>query len=84
MLSCEFRSYQILTNQDFNIRLIDVKNEKNSGFLADVSLPPSLLAPRVSLAPKNPFHKTPFPFPFKHLPRRLVNRRRRRELRRVS
>ena len=31
-----------------------------------VSLPPSSRAPRVSLAPK-----TPFPFPFKRLPRRL-------------
>ena len=28
-------------------------------------------APRVSLAPKTPFSKTPFPFPFKRLPRRL-------------
>ena len=28
-------------------------------------------APRVSLAPKTPFPKTPFPFPFKRLPRRL-------------
>ena len=32
-----------------------------------VSLPPSSRAPRVSLAPK-----TPFPFPFKRLPRRLA------------
>ena len=66
-----FRSYQILTNQDFNIRLVDVKNEKNNGFLAGVSLPPSSRAPRVSLAPKTPFPKAPFPFPFKRLPRRL-------------
>ena len=29
-------------------------------------------APRVSLAPKTPFPKTPFPFPFKRLPRRLL------------
>ena len=28
-------------------------------------------APLVSLAPKTPFPKTPFPFPFKRLPRRL-------------
>ena len=28
-------------------------------------------APRVSLALKTPFSKTPFPFPFKRLPRRL-------------
>ena len=54
------------TNQDFNIRLVDVKNEKNNGLLAGVSLPPSSRAPRVSLAPK-----TPFPSPFKRLPRRL-------------
>ena len=54
------------TNQDFNIRLVDVKNEKNNDLLAGVSLPPSSRAPRVSLAPK-----TPFPFPFKRLPRRL-------------
>ena len=54
------------TNQDFNIRLVDVKNEKNNGLLAGVSLPPSSRAPRVSLA-----RKTPFPFPFKPLPRRL-------------
>ena len=67
----QFRSYQILTNQDFNIRLVDVKNEKNNGFLAGVSLPPSSRAPRVSLAPKAPVPKTPFPFPFKRLPRRL-------------
>ena len=66
-----FRSYQIWTNQDFNIRLVDVNNEKNNGFLAGVSLPPSSRAPRVSLAPKTPFLKTPFPFPFKRLPRRL-------------
>ena len=48
------------------------------------SPPPSSRAPRVSLAPKTPFHKTPFPIPFKRLPRRLFNRRRRRELRRGS
>ena len=54
-----------LTNQDFNIRLVDVKNEKNNCLLAGVSFPPSS-SPRVSLAPK-----TPFPFPFKRLPRRL-------------
>ena len=34
---------------------------------AFLSLPPSSRAPRVSLAPKSPF-----PFPFKRLPRRLV------------
>ena len=34
-------------------------------------LPPSSRASRVSLAPKTPFPKTPFPFPFKRLPRRL-------------
>ena len=54
------------TNQDFNILLVDVKNEKNNGLLAGVSLPPSSRTSRVSLAPK-----TPFPFPFKRLPRRL-------------
>ena len=54
------------TNQDFNIRLVDVKNEKNIGLLAGVSLPPSARAPRVSVAPK-----TPFSFRFKRLPRRL-------------
>ena len=36
------------------------------------TLPPSSCAPRVSLAPKTPFPKTPFPFPFKRLPRRLI------------
>ena len=35
--------------------------------LAGVSLPPSSRVPRVSLAPK-----TPFPLPFKRLPRKLV------------
>ena len=30
-----------LTNQDFNIRLVDVKNEKYNGLLAGVSFPPS-------------------------------------------
>ena len=37
---------------------------------------PSLLprAPRVSLATKTPLPKTPFPFPFKRLPRRLYGR----------
>ena len=54
-----------LTNQNFNIRLVDVKNEKYNGLLASVSFPPSSRAPRVSLAPK-----TPFSFPFKRLPRR--------------
>ena len=34
--------------------------------------PPSSGAPRVSLAPRTPFSQTPFPFPFKRLPRRLV------------
>ena len=53
-------------NQDFNICLVDVKNEKCNGLLAGVSFPPSSRAPRVFLAPK-----TPFPFPFKRLPRRL-------------
>ena len=33
---------------------------------------PSSRVPRVSLAPKTPFPKTFFPFPFKRLPRRLV------------
>ena len=51
------------TNQDFNIRLVDVKNEKNNGLLAGISLPPSSRAPHISLAPK-----TPFPFPFNRLP----------------
>ena len=46
---------------------MDVKNEKNNGLLAGVSLPPSSRAFRTSLAPK-----TPFPFPFKRLPRRLL------------
>ena len=55
------------TNQDFNIRLVDVKNKKNNGLLAGVSLPPSSRVSRVSLAPK-----TPSPFPFKRLPRRLT------------
>ena len=32
-------------------------------------------APHVSLAPKTPFPKAPFPFPFKRLPRRLRGRR---------
>ena len=50
---------------------VDVKNEKNNGFLAGVSLPPSSRAPHVSLAPKTPFPKVPFPFPFKRLPHRL-------------
>ena len=54
------------TNQDFNIRLVGVKNEKYNGLLAGVSFPPSSRAPRVSLGPK-----TPFPFLFKCLPRRL-------------
>ena len=55
------------TNQDFNIRLVDVKNEKNNGLLAGVSLSPSSRAFRISLAPK-----PPFPFPFKRLPCRLL------------
>ena len=42
------------------------KTSKTNGLLAGVLFPPSSQAPRVSLAPK-----TPFPFPFKHLPRRL-------------
>ena len=42
-------------NQDFNICLVDVKNEKISGVVAGVSDPPSLRAPRASLAPKSPF-----------------------------
>ena len=53
--------------EDGLIRIfVDVKNEKNNGLLAGVSLPSFSRAPRVSLAPK-----TPFPFPFKRLPRRL-------------
>ena len=48
------------------IRLVDVKNEKNNGLLAGISLPPSSRPPHVSLAPK-----TPFPFPFNRLPHRL-------------
>ena len=45
---------------------MDVKNEKNNGFLAGVSFPPSSCAPsRFSRA------ETPFPFPSKSLPRRL-------------
>ena len=34
-----------LTNQDFNINLVDVKNEKNNGLLAGVSFPSSSRAP---------------------------------------
>ena len=45
---------------------MDVENEKYNRLLAGVSFPPSSCAPRVSPAPK-----TPFPFPFKRLPRRL-------------
>ena len=48
-------------------RLKGKEKEKNNCLQAGVSLPPpSTRAPRVSLAPK-----TPFPFPFKRLPRRL-------------
>ena len=39
--------------------------------LAGVSLPPFSRPPRVSLAVKTLFPKTPSPFPFKRLPRRL-------------
>ena len=49
--------------------IISRRDGENNGFLAGVSLPsPSSRAPRVSLAPK-----TPFPFPFKRLPHRLVD-----------
>ena len=34
-----------LTNQDFNIRLVDVENEKNNGLLAGVSFPPFSRSP---------------------------------------
>ena len=52
-------------------RLKGKEKEKNNCLLAGVSLPPpSTRAPRVSLAPK-----TPFPFPFKRLPRRLCSSR---------
>ena len=44
------------TNQDFNIRLVDVKNEKNNGLLAGVSLP----RPRALLAFLSHL-KLPFP-----------------------
>ena len=40
------------TNQDFNIRLVDVKNEKYNGLLAGVSFPSSSRTPGVSLVPK--------------------------------
>ena len=43
--------------------MVDVKNEKNNGLLAGISLPPSSRASRVSL----------FPFPFKRPPRRLAS-----------
>ena len=36
------------TNQDFKIRLVDVKNEKYNGLLAGVSFPSSSRAPGVS------------------------------------
>ena len=44
-----------LTNQDFNIRLVDVKNEKNNGLLAGVSFPPSSRAPSRLSCAKNSF-----------------------------
>ena len=44
-----------LTNQDFNIRLVDVKNKKYNDLLAGVSFPLSSRAPSVSLVPKLPF-----------------------------
>ena len=55
-----------LTNQDFNIRLVDFKYEKNNGLLAGVSFPRSSRAPHISLTPK-----TPFPFTLQRLPHRL-------------
>ena len=47
--------------------IISRRDGQNNGLLAGVSLPPSSRTSLVSLAPK-----TPFPFPFKRLPRRLV------------
>ena len=61
------RLFTLTTISEPGTGYVDVKNEKNNGFLADVSLPPSSRAPRVSLAPKTPFPKAPFPFPFKRL-----------------
>ena len=50
--------------------IISRRGGENNGFLAGVSLPPpSSRAPRVSPTPK-----TPFPFPFKRLPRRLLTK----------
>ena len=43
-----------------------IKNNCGRPFKEESRNPPSSRAPRVSLAPK-----TPFPFPFKRLPRRL-------------
>ena len=56
-----------LTDQDFNILLVDVYNAKNISLLAGVSLPPHSCTPHISLAPM-----TPFPFPFKRPPCRLT------------
>ena len=47
-----------LTNQDFNIRLVDVKNEKCNSLLAGVSFPPSSRPPALAFLSRL---KLPFP-----------------------
>ena len=63
----------LFDNQSFQFRYFCIRNSRrdgeNNGFLAGVYFPTSSCAPapRVSLVPK-----TPVPFPFKRLPRRLL------------
>ena len=47
-----------LTDQDFNIRLVDVKNEKCNSLLTGVSFPPSSRPPALAFLPRL---KLPFP-----------------------
>ena len=51
------------TDWSMTIHMSTMLDDPSHGFLAGVSLPPSSRAPRVSLAPKTPFPKAPFPFP---------------------
>ena len=53
--------FGILINQDFFISLVDVNKENDISVLAGVSYP----------TPRAP--GIPFPFPFKGLPRRLID-----------
>ena len=70
ILSCTLLRNQLYSLINFNF-IISLRGRRLKGKGKGVLCARETRFSRVSLAPKTPFPKTPFPFPFKRLPRRL-------------